>query len=251
MTVERTVIVTGGSRGIGAAISEAFHAAGLRVAIASRTDSGLASRLGGRARFIATDVRRQESLRGLVDQTLDWAGRLDVLVNNAGVSAWRPLAEIDEDFWQEMLDTNLKSMLFACQAAVPHMGRGGSIVSISSLAGKRGSANNSVYCATKFGVNAVTQSLAKELGPAGIRVNAVCPVYVETPGLAEALSASVSPAGGQDTARYLEAFAATQSALGVLPTAGQVAATCVFLASPAAGAVTGQCLNVDCGVLPQ
>jgi 3-oxoacyl-[acyl-carrier protein] reductase/meso-butanediol dehydrogenase/(S,S)-butanediol dehydrogenase/diacetyl reductase len=119
------------------------------------------------------------------------------------------------------------------------------------LAGKRGSANNSVYCATKFGVNGITQALAKELGSAGIRVNAVCPVYVRTEGLNEALEEAVSPTSGADTAAYLAAFATAQSALGVLPTAEQVAATCVFLASPAAAAITGQCLNVDCGVMPQ
>lgn len=248
---EPTTIITGGSRGIGAAISEAFHAAGHRVVIAGRTDTGLAARLGARARFVATDVRRIESLRALVRQALDWSGRLDVLVNNAGISAWRPLAEIDEAFWQDMLDTNLKSALFASQAAAEHLPRGGVIINVSSLAGKRGSANNSVYCAAKFGLNGITQALAKELGPRGIRVNAVCPVYIATNGLTEALRAGQSPTGGKDTAAYLAAFAASQTALGVLPTAGQVAATCIFLASPAAGAITGQCLNVDCGVLPQ
>jgi NAD(P)-dependent dehydrogenase (short-subunit alcohol dehydrogenase family) len=248
---DRTVIITGGSRGIGAAISEAFHAAGHHVVIAGRTDTGLAVALGQRARFFSTDVRHPQALRALVRQTLDWTGRLDVLVNNAGVSAWRPLAEIDEAFWQDMVDTNLKSVLFACQAVAPHLPRGGSIINISSLAGKRGSANNSVYCATKFGVNGITQSLAKELGPLGIRVNAVCPVYVSTAGLEDALRETHSPTGGQDTAAYLASFAATQSALGVLPTAAQVAETCVFLASSAADAITGQCLNVDCGVLPQ
>jgi len=128
---------------------------------------------------------------------------------------------------------------------------GGSIVNISSLAGKRGSANNSAYCAAKFGVNGLTQALAKELGPRGIRVNAVCPVYVRTAGLADALAERNSPAGGRDVERYLNEFAAAQAALGVLPTEEQVAQVCVFLASAAAGAVTGQCLNVDCGVLPQ
>jgi 3-oxoacyl-[acyl-carrier protein] reductase/meso-butanediol dehydrogenase/(S,S)-butanediol dehydrogenase/diacetyl reductase len=248
---ERTILITGGSRGIGAAISEAFHAAGEHVVLAGRTDTGLAATLGRRARFIAADVRHPQALHALIRQTLDWAGRLDVLVNNAGLSAWRPLAGIDEAFWQDMIDTNLKSVLFACQAAAPYLPRGGSIINISSLAGKRGSANNSVYCATKFGVNGITQSLAKELGPLGIRVNAVCPVYVSTSGLEEALRETHSPTGGQDTAAYLSAFAATQSALGVLPTAAQVAETCVFLASSAADAITGQCLNVDCGVLPQ
>lgn len=248
---ESTVIVTGGSRGIGASISEAFHAAGHRVVIAGRSDTGLAAALGARARFISTDVRRPAAIRALVEQALDWTGGLDVLVNNAGVSAWRPLADIDETFWQDMVDTNLKSVLFACQAAAPYLPRGGSIINISSLAGKRGSANNSIYCATKFGVNGITQSLAKELGPKGIRVNAVCPVYVRTDGLDAALNEAVSPTSGQDTVAYLSAFAATQSALGVLPTAAQVAAACVYLASVAAGAITGQCINVDCGVMPQ
>jgi NAD(P)-dependent dehydrogenase (short-subunit alcohol dehydrogenase family) len=248
---ERTIIVTGGSRGIGAAISEAFHAAGDRVVVAGRTDTGLAEKLGDRALFVATDIRQPQASRALVMAALNWSGRLDVVVNNAGVSAWRPLASINEDFWQDMIDTNLKSVLFACQAAAPHLPRGGSIVNLSSLAGKRGSANNSVYCATKFGVNGITQALAKELGSAGIRVNAVCPVYVRTEGLNEALEEAVSPTSGADAAAYLAAFATAQSALGVLPTAEQVAATCVFLASPAAAAITGQCMNVDCGVMPQ
>lgn len=251
MMNDRTIIVTGGSRGIGATISGAFHADGYRVVIAGRADTGLAEILGERARFIATDARQAKDLRALVAQTLEWTGRLDVLVNNAGLSAWRPLADIDEDFWRDMVDTNLTSVLFASQAAAPHLPQGGSIINISSLAGKRGSSNNAVYCAAKFAVNGVTQSLAKELGPKGIRVNAVCPVYIRTDGLNEALNNAVSPTSGQDTTEYLSAFAATQTALGVLPTADDVASTCIFLASSAAGAITGQCLNVDCGVMPQ
>ena len=248
---ERTIIITGGSRGIGAAISEAFHAAGDRVVIAGRNDTGLAAVLGARALFVAADIRQPQAVRALVKRALDWSGRLDVVVNNAGVSAWRPLAQVDEVFWQDMVDTNLKSVLFTCQAAAPHLPRGSSIINLSSLAGKRGSANNSVYCATKFGVNGITQALAKELGPTGVRVNAVCPVYVRTEGLDEALEETVSPTSGQGTTEFLAAFAKAQSALGVLPTAAQVAAACVFLASPAAAAITGQCLNVDCGVMPQ
>ena len=248
---DRTIVVTGGSKGIGADISAAFYAEGGHVVIAGREDTGLAGRLGERARFIPTDVRQTSSLQTLVRQVMEWTGRLDVLVNNAGLSAWRPLSDIDEAFWQDMVDTNLKSVIFACQAAAPHLPKGGVIINISSLAGKRGSANNAVYCATKFGVNGITQALAKELGPRGIRVNAVCPVYVRTAGLEEALKDGRSPTGGKDVGTYLGEFAASQSALGVLPTAEQVAAACVFLASPAAWAITGQCINVDCGVLPQ
>lgn len=247
----RTIIITGGSRGIGATISEVFHAEGYNVVIAGRTDTGLAKKLNERAKFIPTDVRNPDALKELIKKTIEWTGQLDVLLNNAGLSAWRPLAEIDVNFWQEMVDTNLKSVLFASQAAVPYLNHGGSIINISSLASKRGSANNSVYCATKFGVNGITQSLAKELGPLGIRVNAVCPVYITTEGLIEALNESNSPTAGKDTTTFLANFAATQTALGVLPTAAQVAAACLFLASTAAGAITGQCINVDCGVNPQ
>ena len=247
----RTVIITGGGRGLGAALARAFHAAGDRVAIASRSDSGLAAELGDRARYVACDVRDSASLRAAVAAAAGWGGGIDVLVNNAGRSEWRPLADVDDGFWDDMLATNLKSVLFASQAAAALLPRGGSIVNISSLAGKRGSANNAVYCAAKFGVNGLTQALAKELGPAGIRVNAVCPVYVQTSGLLEALGDPIAPAAGRDVQAYLDEFARTQAALRVLPRAEQVAATCLFLASAAAGAITGQCLNVDCGVLPQ
>jgi NAD(P)-dependent dehydrogenase (short-subunit alcohol dehydrogenase family) len=247
----RTVVVTGGGAGIGAAITRAFHANGDHVVVASRRDHGLSGELGDRVRFAECDVRSPASIARMMDATLGWTGRIDGLVNNAGFSGWRPLAEIDETFWTEMIDTNLKSVLFASQAAVERFGTGGFIVNISSLAGKRGSANNAVYCASKFGVNALTQALAKELGVKNVRVNAVCPVYVQTDGLGDALADPRSPAGKQEVATYLREFARTQSALGVLPEAGQVAAVCVFLASPAAGAITGQCLNVDCGVMPQ
>lgn len=249
--VERTIIITGGSRGIGASISGVFHAAGHYVVIAGRTDTGYSKTLGQRASFIATDVRCPKALRALVKRVLDLTGRIDVLVNNAGLSAWRPLAEINESFWQNMIDTNLKSVLFACQAAAPHISCGGSIINISSLAGKRGSANNSVYCASKFGVNGITQALAKELGPGGIRVNAVCPVYIETEGVLDALKDKYSPAGGKNIKKYFKEFAQNNAALKRLPLGREVAELCLYLSSDNASAITGQCINVDCGVLPQ
>lgn len=248
----RSVVVTGGGRGIGAAITTAFHAAGDRVVIASRTDSGLAARLGdGRARYIACDVRRPDDLRRAVDAACEWSGRLDVFVSNAGASGWRSLAAVDEPFWDEMVATNLKSAFFGGQAAAAKMAAGGVIITVSSIAGKRGSANNSVYCAAKFGVTGITQSLAKELGPRGIRVNAVCPVYVGTEGLMEALRGPDAPPRGGDVAAYLAEFARSQSALGRLPAGEEVASTILYLSSPAASAITGQSLNVDCGVMPQ
>jgi 3-oxoacyl-[acyl-carrier protein] reductase/meso-butanediol dehydrogenase/(S,S)-butanediol dehydrogenase/diacetyl reductase len=247
----RVVLITGGGRGIGAEITRAFHAAGDRVAIVSRTDNGLAAELGDRACHVAADVRQSQQVDAALARVRAWGGRLDVLVNNAGMSAWRSLETIDDAFWAEMLAVNLSSVLFACRAAVLHLGRGSAIVNVSSLAAKRGSTNNTAYCAAKFGVNGITQSLAKELGPRGIRVNAVCPVYVQTTGVRDALADPQAPAKGQDIDVYLAEFARTQTALGRLPLASEISAACVMLASASASAVTGQCINVDCGVLPQ
>src|SRR5207244_5361819 len=143
-----------------------------------------------------------------------------------------------EAFVADIVETSLLGTLWGCAAAAAALGEGGAIVNISSLAGKRGSANNTAYCAGKFAVNGITQSVAKELGPRGIRVNAVCPVYVQTDGLLEALQDPQSPTQGRDVQTYLREFAASQSALGRLPTGEQVAAACVFLAAPAAGAIT-------------
>lgn len=247
----KTVIVTGGSHGIGESISRIFYQQGYFVVIGSRTDTKFADKLGSRAIFKKTDVRRESDHQALVKTALQWTKRLDVYINCAGFSSWRTIHRVDKEFLNTMLDTNLKSVFWGCKAASMALKKGGSIINISSIAGKRGSSNNSVYCASKFGVNGITQSLAKELGPRGIRVNAVCPVYIKTDGLMYALRERESPAAGRDVIQYLKNFAQTQTALGRLPTADEVAQVCVFLASPEASAITGQCINVDCGVLTQ
>lgn len=244
----RSVVVTGGAKGLGASITRAFLEVGDRVTVVSRSASD--AELPGGARSVRADVRRPAEVRAAMDEVAA-AGPINVLVNNAGSSGWRSLDRVDEGFWDEMIETNLKSVLFAVQAAAQHMRDGASVVNVASLAGRRGSANNAVYCAAKFGVIGVTQALAKELGPRGIRVNAVCPVYVRTPGLHEALRDPAAPPRGGDIEGYLAEFARTQSALGRLPTGAEVARTCVFLSSDAASAITGQSVNVDCGVLPQ
>ena len=212
---------------------------------------GIAPRCKKSALWIKTDARIPQNLRRSAKAAVAFGGPINLWINNVGISGWRPLGKIDEKFWNKMVDTNLKSTLFGCQAALPYMQKGGVIINISSLAGKRGSANNSVYCATKFGVNGITQSLAKELGPRGIRVNAVCPVYLQTPGLESALREKYSPSNGKAVGNYLKKFATENAALHRLPEAEEVANLCLFLASPAASAITGQCINVDCGVLPQ
>ncbi len=247
---QKTVVITGGNRGIGLDITEAFVKAGYFAVVGARQEAGLAGRFGDRVAFVPSDVRDESAHRKLVERALQASGRLDVYVNNAGFSEWRPIGGIDEEFFDLLIGTNLKGAFWGCKAAVAAMSEGGVIVNISSIAGKRGSANNSAYCASKFGMNGLTQALAKEVGPRGIRVNAVCPVLIPTEGLVEALRSEHSPAKS-DPGGFISRFAADNAALKRLPAGSEVAALCLFLASEAASAITGQCINVDCGVFPQ
>jgi 3-oxoacyl-[acyl-carrier protein] reductase/meso-butanediol dehydrogenase/(S,S)-butanediol dehydrogenase/diacetyl reductase len=244
----KTVIVTGGTKGIGAAIARHFYEQGAFVVIGARKDNGLAKDLGERASFVQSDVTLAADHGRLVDAAMKATGRLDVYINNAGQSEWMPLEKVTDEFWTAMLDVNAKSVLLGAQAAARVLQSGGCILNVSSLAGKRGSANNSVYCAAKFAVNGMTQALAKELGPRGIRVNAVCPVLVKTPGLIEALKDVSAPSKGNPE-EFLANFTQANAALGELPTAEQVARFCWLLTE--AEVITGQCINVDCGVFPQ
>lgn len=243
--------MTGGTRGIGADIARAFAADGATVFVGARTETPAVRDLGANVYFVKMDVALAADHRRIVSMAMEKTGRLDVYVNNAGISQWRPVEDIDEAFWKMMIEVNLSGVFWGAQAALAAMKSGASIINVSSLAGKRGSANNSAYCAAKFGVNGLTQSFAKEFGARGIRVNAVCPVYVTTDTIIESLKDPRSPAAGQNVQTYLEQFTSSQTALKRLPTGGEVASACVFLASTGANAVTGQCINVDCGVLPQ
>lgn len=247
----KTAVITGASSGIGLCIAQAFDAAGYNVVVAARESRGALKTLSKEAIFVPCNVKRLKDVQALMDHAKKKTGRLDVLINCAGFSKWQPIEKIDEAFLSEMLDVNLKGAFWGCKAALKHMKKDGAIINIASLAGKRGSADNSAYCASKFGVVGLTQSLAKELGPRGIRVNAVCPVYVMTAGVIKALNEKTSPAKGKSVATYLKDFTLTQTALKRLPTTQEIATTCLFLASEQASAITGQSLNVDCGVLPQ
>lgn len=247
---QKTVVITGGSRGIGLYITKAFVNAGYQVIVGARQKPDLKEEFVERTTFVPVDVCHESAHSQLIEYAMQKTGKLDVYINNAGFSEWRPITEIDEFFFDKMINTNLKGAFWGCKAAVSAMKEGGSIINISSLAGKRGSANNTVYCASKFGMNGLTQALAKEVGDQSIRVNAICPVLIPTEGLIEALMSPHAPAKS-DPAGFIANFAEANAALKRLPSAEEVAAMCLFLASEAASAITGQCINVDCGVFPQ
>jgi NAD(P)-dependent dehydrogenase (short-subunit alcohol dehydrogenase family) len=247
---QKSVVITGGNRGIGLSITEAFVNAGYAVIVGARNGAGLAEKFGDKVTFVETDVRDEAAHRKLVEHAVRKTGGLDAYINNAGFSEWRPIEEIDDKFFDDIVGTNLKGAFWGCKAASAAMKEGGSIINISSIASKRGSANNSAYCATKFGMNGLTQALAKEIGPRGIRVNAVCPVLIPTAGLIDALKSPHGPAKG-DPEGFIANFALGNAALKRLPTGAEVGAMCLFLASDQSSAITAQCMNVDCGVFPQ
>jgi len=247
---QKTVVITGGNSGIGLGITEAFIDAGYFVVVGARSEKNLQSRFGDKVQFIPMDVCKESDHVKLVQAAINKTGKLDCFVNNAGFSQWKPIEMIDEKFLTEIISTNLMGAFWGCKAASKSMQSGASIINISSIAGKRGSSNNSAYVATKFGLNGLTQSLAKEIGPRGIRVNALCPVLITTDGLLEALQDPYAPANENPEA-FISKFANDNAALKRLPTALEVGAMCVFLSSDNSSAITGQCINIDCGVLPQ
>ena len=248
--IPRSVVITGGNSGIGLDLTKVFVAAGYTVIVGARRYTDELKKLKSNVTFLECDVRDQASHIHLAKIAIEKVGQLHCYINNAGYSHWKPIEEIDEYFLDDILSTNLKGVFWGCKAAASEMSSCGSIINISSLAGKRGSSNNSAYCASKFGVNGLTQALAKELGPKGIRVNAVCPVLIPTEGLMEALRGPHAP-GGSSPEVFISNFALANAALQRLPSGAEVASMCLYLASSGASAVTGQCINVDCGVFPQ
>jgi NADP-dependent 3-hydroxy acid dehydrogenase YdfG len=179
MRSEQVIAVTGASRGIGAAVARALHERGASIGLVSRSGDDL-----GLERSVAlpTDVRDRAQVQALVDATVERFGGIDIVVANAGVGAYGPLVELRPDHLDEMIDTNVKGVLYVAAAAVPHLiaRGGGDFVSVASEAGRRGLPNEAVYCASKFAQVGFTRALDHELRPHGIRCTNVCPGGVQT-----------------------------------------------------------------------
>jgi NAD(P)-dependent dehydrogenase (short-subunit alcohol dehydrogenase family) len=237
----RAILVTGASRGIGAAVARAFAAAGERVAVhygasRDRAEEVLASLPGDGHLLVGADLADPDAVRGMVDVAAEGLGGLDVLVNNAGVFTPHPITETSYEEWQrgweDTLGVNLVGTANVTWCAVQHM-VGGHIVNVASRGAFRGEPKAPAYGASKAGVIAFGQSLARALGPRGIAVTSVAPGFTETDMAAEEL------VGERGEKRRAE------SPLGRVATPEEVAAAVVFLASPQATMASGTVIDVN------
>lgn len=188
---DKVALITGASSGIGRATAEAFAARGAKVVVAARRQDELASLVseiearGGQATAFTTDVSKAEDVMGMVDHAIDSFGRLDCAVNNAGIEGtFVGITDLTEDDWDRVLDINLKG-IFLCMKyeakAMLNCGNGGAIVNVGSVNSFLGFPTGSAYVASKHGMVGLTTSASAELAPQGIRVNVVCPGFVDTP----------------------------------------------------------------------
>lgn len=241
----RIAVVTGASRGIGAAVAVDLARAGADVAITARQVTSLATArrdveaTGRRCAPIALDVTNLGSIAAAVESVERELGPIDLLVNNAGVNIPRPAVEVTEEQWDQVLDTNLKGVFFCAQQVGRRMveRRRGKIVNVASAAGLIPAEERAAYCASKAGIVMLTRELALEWSRYGVNVNAVAPTFVETELAAQTLNRP-----------GMREYWTTRIPLGRLASVHDVAAAVRYLASPAADFLTGVVLPVDGGL---
>ena len=251
---DRVAIVTGGGRGIGRAIALGLARAGANVTVAGTSEDALLEtsreirELGRRALAVVADVSREEQVEAMVERALREFGRADLLVNNAGVAGpTAPAVEVSRSEWDEVLAVNLTGAFLCAKAVLPAMmaRRSGKIINISSIAGKLAYALRSPYAVSKWGLVGLTLTLAQELGPYNIQVNAVCPGPVAGERMRRVIERRAEELG--QPAEEVERAYVEKTALKRMVGEDEVAATVVFLASDEADAVTGQAIDVAAG----
>ena len=242
----KVVLVTGASKGIGASIAKHLAAEGAAVVVnyalskegADEVVAEIAGR-GGRAIAVQADVAKKAEIECLFSETKMAFGRLDILVNNAGIYEFSPLEDITEDHFHRQFNLNVLGLLLVSQEGIKYFSdEGGNIINISSIASTYAPPNALVYSATKGAVDSITRSLSKELGPRGIRVNAINPGMVETEG--------VHAAG--ITESYMRTQIEAQTPLGRIGQPPDIATATIFLASPASSWITGETLTIAGGL---
>jgi 3-oxoacyl-[acyl-carrier protein] reductase len=241
----KVAVVTGASKGIGAAIAKHLADAGAAVVVNYVSSKEGAERVvgeitgkGGRAIAVQANVAKQADIRRLFAEAKKAFGRVDILVNNAGVYEFAPLENVTPEHFHKLFDLNVLGLLLTTQEAVKHFGAGGgNIINISSVAATLAAPTTSVYSATKAALDAVTKSLAKELGPRRIRVNSINPGMVETEGF------HAAGMSGSDFQKYVEA----QTPLGRIGKPDDIGPAAVFLASDDSSWITGETLFIAGG----
>jgi NAD(P)-dependent dehydrogenase (short-subunit alcohol dehydrogenase family) len=250
-----TAIITGGARGIGRGIALALAREGADVVLADvpavRSDAEETQRLveaeGAQAIVVDCDVRDFAQCQSAGQAAVERFGKIDILVNNAGVIGIAPVIAMSEEEWDRVLDVNLKGTFLCAKAVAPHMieRKSGAIVNMSSMAGKQGSPALSHYCASKWAVIGFTQSLAHELAPSNVTVNAVCPGIVDSAMWRDTLLPALSLATGGSKDEAWERFVRERVPLGRPQTVDDIGQAVVYLCR--ADNVTGESLNVSGG----
>jgi 3-oxoacyl-[acyl-carrier protein] reductase len=242
----KVALVTGASKGIGASIAKHLAAEGASVVVNYASSKEGADQVvaeiadhGGKAIAVQANVAKKAEIERLYSETKKAFGSLDILVNNAGIYEFSPLEDVTEDHFHRQFNLNVLGLLLVSQEGLKHFGdKGGSIINISSIASTLAPPNTSVYSATKGAVDSVTRSLSKELGPRGIRVNAINPGMVETEGVHAAGIAE------SDMRKQVE----VQTPLGRIGQPQDIAAAAIFLASADSSWLTGETLTIAGGL---
>ena len=253
MRLENKVsVITGASKGIGKSIAEKFAFEGSKVSICSRNSSNKEGLLvvdeikknGGEAIYSSVDVSKYSEVEKLIQKTMDEWGKIDILVNNAGIGMLKSIENTTTNEWKNILENNLESVFNCTKSVIPHMREngGGSIINFASVASYVGFADDSAYCASKGGVLMLTRQTALDYSKENIRVNSICPGFIETPELIHYLSQTENP-------KLERQKVIDYHPIGRIGTTEEVANVALFLASDESSFVTGADIAVDGGLL--